>query len=260
MGHSIRQSVDMYKCFKCGTNHGKMNCPAYGKNCQNCGKLNHYAVGCFNKKHGQVGSDQASQSNSRYHNVKNFGYKNNNLLRKHVHEVDNESSDEDVSYSIDYLILDLVDSNNNKAWYVQAQINNQVKLNLVQKIDSRSQGDDKESFVKNNIEIFEGTGKVPFQYKIMLKNDYKPYISSCRRVPDTVKPLLKNTLEDLERKDIICRLDEPTEWVNNIVIVEKHWIPGEIVGKCDAPRSYMVRDNFGRVTRRNTSFLRPSPN
>uniref|UniRef100_A0A6P7G0K3 Uncharacterized protein LOC114336225 n=1 Tax=Diabrotica virgifera virgifera TaxID=50390 RepID=A0A6P7G0K3_DIAVI len=125
MGRSSnRQGDDVYKCFKCGTTHGKMNCPAYGKNCQNCGKLNHYAVGCkFNKR--QVGSDQAGQSNSRYHS-KSFGYKNNNPLRKNVHEVDNESSDEDVSLCIDYLTIDSVDNNNNKAWYVQAQINNQV--------------------------------------------------------------------------------------------------------------------------------------
>src|SRR3978361_2148843 len=41
---------------------------------------------------------------------------------------------------------------------------------------------------------------------------------------------------------------------------EKYWVPGKILGKCDSPRSYLVRDNFGRVLRRNSSFLRHSPN
>lgn len=35
-----------YQCFKCGTTHSRGNCPAFGKTCNKCKKLNHYAVGC----------------------------------------------------------------------------------------------------------------------------------------------------------------------------------------------------------------------
>lgn len=62
---------------------------------------------------------------------------------------------------------------------------------------------------------------MPFAYKILLKTDVKPFVSSCRRAPEIVKPLLKNTLDNLVKNDIICEVNEPTEWVNNIVIVEK---------------------------------------
>ncbi|KAF2887930.1 hypothetical protein ILUMI_18243, partial [Ignelater luminosus] len=36
----------------------------------------------------------------------------------------------------------------------------------------------------------------------------------------------------------------------------KQWMPGEIVGKAKIPRSYFVKDEFGRVLRRNSSFLK----
>ncbi|KAF2889810.1 hypothetical protein ILUMI_16363, partial [Ignelater luminosus] len=36
----------------------------------------------------------------------------------------------------------------------------------------------------------------------------------------------------------------------------KQWVPREIVGKAKTPRSYFVKDEFGRVLRRNSSFLK----
>lgn len=38
-----------YQCKKCNNKHIRANCPAYGKKCFVCGKLNHFAVGCKNK-------------------------------------------------------------------------------------------------------------------------------------------------------------------------------------------------------------------
>ncbi|KAF2891704.1 hypothetical protein ILUMI_14469 [Ignelater luminosus] len=36
----------------------------------------------------------------------------------------------------------------------------------------------------------------------------------------------------------------------------KQWVPGEIVGKAKTPCSYFVKDEFGRVLRKNSSFLK----
>ncbi|XP_072401082.1 uncharacterized protein [Diabrotica undecimpunctata] len=73
----------------------------------------------------------------------------------------------------------------------------------------------------NNRVIAIGTGKIPYQYKIVLRKKAEPVTSSCRRVPDALKPRLKEALKDLEKRGIIYKVEEPTEWVNNIVIVEK---------------------------------------
>lgn len=96
-----------------------------------------------------------------------------------------------------------------------------IKMNLIKRIETLQSFSDKDSFINNNLELFEGTGKIPFQYKIMLKQKAEPHVSGCRRIPETVKNKLKDTLDDLVKRDIIMKVEEPTEWVNNIVIVEK---------------------------------------
>lgn len=35
-----------YKCRKCNTEHGPRQCPAFGKICSKCNRLNHFSVGC----------------------------------------------------------------------------------------------------------------------------------------------------------------------------------------------------------------------
>lgn len=38
-----------YHCLKCNQEHGPRQCPAFGKTCSKCKKLNHFASGCRNK-------------------------------------------------------------------------------------------------------------------------------------------------------------------------------------------------------------------
>lgn len=100
-----------------------------------------------------------------------------------------------------------------------------VKLKLITRLDECNVKVDEQKqkldFVNKNKDLFEGTGKVAFTYKITLKNNYTPVVSSCRRVPDSIKPRLKTALENLCKKGIIVKENSATEWVNNLVIVEK---------------------------------------
>ena len=51
---SQREAKADFKCGKCGGSHKPMSCPAYGKECHNCGKKNHFSKYCkadaFKKK------------------------------------------------------------------------------------------------------------------------------------------------------------------------------------------------------------------
>lgn len=38
-----------YHCLKCNREHGPRQCPAFGKTCSKCHKMNHFAQGCKNK-------------------------------------------------------------------------------------------------------------------------------------------------------------------------------------------------------------------
>lgn len=65
---------------------------------------------------------------------------------------------------------------------------------------------------KCKVVAFGGT-KINVEGQIDLECDIKPV--------SAVKPKLKTTLEKLEERKIIKKVTEPTDWVNNLVIVEK---------------------------------------
>lgn len=47
--HKNINDYTTYLCKKCNTRHGPKSCPAFGKTCSFCKRLNHYAVGCKSK-------------------------------------------------------------------------------------------------------------------------------------------------------------------------------------------------------------------
>lgn len=105
------ENEETYKCLKCGQRHGKKMCPAYGKVCVNCGKHNHFAVGCKFKKQ--------NVSN------KNFNRGSNNN-KKRVDEIKDNSESETEYSVIDTLMVDnILDGTNlNKWWSEKIKINN----------------------------------------------------------------------------------------------------------------------------------------
>ena len=70
-------------------------------------------------------------------------------------------------------------------------------------------------------DVFEGLGCVEGEYTSKLKVNSQPTIQPQRNVPLRLRDKLKATLNDLERRDIITKVEEPVDWVSNLVIVEK---------------------------------------
>jgi len=70
-------------------------------------------------------------------------------------------------------------------------------------------------------DVFEGLGCVEGEYNIKLKAHSHPTIQPQRNVPLRLREKLKATFDDLERKDIITKVEEPVDCVSNLVIVEK---------------------------------------
>ena len=65
-----------------------------------------------------------------------------------------------------------------------------------------------------------------------MKADSHPTIQPQRNVPLRLRDKLKATLDDLERRDIIAKVEEPVDWVSNLVIVEK---PNNTLRLCLVP-------------------------
>ena len=54
----------LVNCKNCGIQHPVRKCPAFGKACFNCGKLNHYAEFCRKTKQATLNSLLAALKNS----------------------------------------------------------------------------------------------------------------------------------------------------------------------------------------------------
>nr|XP_034840382.1 uncharacterized protein LOC117996432 [Maniola hyperantus] len=82
--------------------------------------------------------------------------------------------------------------------------------------------------------IFEGIGCLPTVCKIVVDKTVLPVVSASRKIPMKMRPRLKEELENMVKLNIIKKEDEPTDWVSNIVIVEK---PDKKLRLCLDPRN-----------------------
>ncbi|KAF5283071.1 hypothetical protein FQR65_LT14088 [Abscondita terminalis] len=68
---SSRSGNAVYLCKKCNTKHEARNCPAFGKRCLNCNKLNHYKIGCKLRKRGSMKINEIAEASEQ--EVENVG-------------------------------------------------------------------------------------------------------------------------------------------------------------------------------------------
>ena len=64
-------------------------------------------------------------------------------------------------------------------------------------------------------------GKLPVTYKITVDPQVNPVIRSARRVPIAMKDRIKQELSSMVEKGVISKIEEPTEWVSNMVVAKK---------------------------------------
>jgi hypothetical protein len=91
------------------------------------------------------------------------------------------------------------------------------QLNLVRRVDEISTLDPMSEYP----DVFQGLGRIPGEYHIELDPTITPVIHPTRRIPLSLQPKLKAQLKAMEEAGIICKRDEPTDWVSSILVVEK---------------------------------------
>ena len=96
-------------------------------------------------------------------------------------------------------------------------------IKFVRTVDTADVNDvNAESSILNEFnDLFEGLGELEGEHHIEINPEVKPVIHPPRKVPFTLLPKLKQELERMEQLGAIEKVDQPTEWVNSIVIVEK---------------------------------------
>lgn len=96
-----------------------------------------------------------------------------------------------------------------------------LDLKLVKRVNSVSGNQDPKLLVKEYEDLFHGLGCLPGIHHIEIDKSVKPVVHPPRRVPFALKRKVKHELEKMEREEVIEKIEEPTDWVNSMVVVEK---------------------------------------
>ena len=70
-------------------------------------------------------------------------------------------------------------------------------------------------------DCFEGIGCFEREQTIQIDPEVKPLINRARRIPLSRVEKVKVELDKMEANGIIEKVDQPTPWVNSMVVVEK---------------------------------------
>ena len=77
----------------------------------------------------------------------------------------------------------------------------------------------KDQIINKYPKCFEGFGKLKdFQLDIPIDPNVEPVIQNVRRVPFNLREKLGNKLDELEKSDIIERVNEPSRFVSPVVV------------------------------------------
>lgn len=78
------------------------------------------------------------------------------------------------------------------------------------------------NIVKEYSDVFEGLGRFEGKVKLELDEKATPKIQRPRRIALAFNKKLKECLDDMEKSNVICKEDEHTDWVSNILFVQRN--------------------------------------
>lgn len=283
------------KCSRCNIRHLKGRCPAYGKTCLKCKKLNHFASVCKSVNSLELSTSRDEGGKSQPMPTCDQGVSDNNeyyIDSVHTFKVDPKQWIEEVDIEgcnikmkldtgaevstlpssvalqiqgtgriISHTDVTLVawggtnikpvgkmtlwvkrlkpNAPRKQVEFVIVNTDNVMPLlglqavldlGMVKRLDHihlknenrpTCVGLSRQEIVNQNTELFEGLGKLPGRYKIELKNDAHPVIKPSRRIPIALRDKLKGAIDRLINQGVISAVNKPTEWVHNLVIIEK---------------------------------------
>ena len=95
------------------------------------------------------------------------------------------------------------------------------KLGLIKRIDSINAGKlTKHSIKELYKSAFTGLGNLG-KYHITLQENSKPVVNTPRCIPHSLKERLRQALDANVKSGVLVKVDQPTDWVHNLVVVEK---------------------------------------
>ena len=96
----------------------------------------------------------------------------------------------------------------------------QAKLDVDVKSDKSPQ-QLKEEVMQKYANVFTGLGRLEKPYHIEVDPTVMPVVNPPRTIPAALRDRVKTELEDMEKRGVIRKVEEPTDWVSSMAIVEK---------------------------------------
>jgi len=101
---------------------------------------------------------------------------------------------------------------------------------------------------------FEGIGPLDCEHTIRVDPNVKPVHNRARRIPLSRFENVMAELDKMEANGIIVKVDQPTEWVNSMVVVEKRDGSVRICLDPKEPNKAVMRKHHHIPTLENISF------
>lgn len=71
------------------------------------------------------------------------------------------------------------------------------------------------------LDVFNGLGELPGEYTIQIRPNSVPIVNPPRRLPVSLRNVVKTELDMMVDKQIIAPVTEPTPWVSSMVVAQK---------------------------------------
>ncbi|CAC5384578.1 unnamed protein product [Mytilus coruscus] len=210
-----RDSNASFGCGKCGKTHERRNCPAYGKKLHKCKKPNHYQKFCKSK------FSKSVHVLDEYSSCKTVQFKIDTgaqvnilplLIYKKLSNVKLSKTSTTLDKDCEFFVTDT-----NQSPLLGFKASNELSLIHVIMTVQTDVDDPVKAFPK----VFTGLGCLEKPYHIKIDSNVNPVINPLRKIPAALREKLKGTLKEIEDKGVIRKVDEPTDWVNSLVVVEK---------------------------------------
>lgn len=82
-----------------------------------------------------------------------------------------------------------------------------------------------EDIISKYNDVFEGLGCLPGELHLEVDPDIRPVQQVPRQIPIPLKHKVTEAIRSMEKNGIIKRVTEPTQWISNMVVIEK---PGKL--------------------------------
>ena len=94
-------------------------------------------------------------------------------------------------------------------------------VNKIKRLSNKFDEDMKFEMQEMYLGVFKGFGNLEPAYHMQIEENAMPVIHAPRKIPAALRDKLKLELEKMETDNVIAQVDEPTEWVNSLVVIEK---------------------------------------